>query len=352
MLAYSEALELGSGSNTSRRVMLQQVLPNLGKLDARHARASANAASLAAAYEAERLAVHERIQIAHANLQSLAARQAIIVRLAQALRAIEMIIQARVTTDLVPLSTLLRVQTEVERLESDARTLGQQRLAEISALAAGVGLRIPTDVDLPLLPTLAHTLPPHAELSHDLHEHPEILERIARSHAAAAQLREARWARIPDLQLGLEFEPDPSRLGATIGITIPWQRHVLDARVAQAQAEQDQADAELAQRRLDLEARLERALFAHTDAIRVIALQEQTVLPKARQSLDLLLTDFKSDRAGLTDVLDGERSLLAAELALVEARAALLVARARLDALTGHRLDTSLQSDSNDQPAR
>jgi len=64
------------------------------------------------------------------------------------------------------------------------------------------------------------------------------------------------------------------------------------------------------------------------------------VLPKARQTLELVQNDFTADRANLTDVLDAERALLASELSLVNARADLLKARARLESLVARDLGT------------
>ncbi|MCF6227760.1 MAG: TolC family protein, partial [Planctomycetes bacterium] len=97
------------------------------------------------------------------------------------------------------------------------------------------------------------------------------------------------------------------------------------------------------QRRLDIQARLEGQLFAWEDASRLIELYDETVLPKARQTLELIHNDFTTDKATLTDVLDSERMLLASELSLINAHVDLLSARARMESIVATDLATLIE---------
>jgi outer membrane protein TolC len=124
------------------------------------------------------------------------------------------------------------------------------------------------------------------------------------------------------------------------GISIPWQFHVNLARGNAARAEEQAAKFLVQQKRLDLQSRLAAQEFAYSDAARLIELYDETVLPKARQTLELIRADFTTERATLTDVLDSERALLAAELSVINARTDLRKARARLESLVARDLET------------
>ena len=339
-----------------RRFMLQQRIPNPGKLVAREEQAAGVASAMQANFEATRLGLRESLLIAYLDLQALDARLSIMNQLAATLRSIEGVIEARVTASLAPQSALLRVQVEAERLESDAQSLEQRRPAVASVLSAIVGTRISSDahaVGLGSESPLA--LPQEAKLYAFAMDHPSVQEEYARVAIANAKVDEAGWMWVPDMFFGLEYQmvgkPDipsamlPSDYGedavaVTVGITIPWQFHVNLARGDMARAERQAARFMVDQRRLDIGARLKQELFARSDAVRLIGLYEETVLPKARQTLELVQSEFTSDSVTLTDVLDAERALLAAELSLVNARVDMLRAEARIESIVARELES------------
>jgi outer membrane protein TolC len=339
-----------------RRFMFQQGVPNPGKLVAREEQAAGRASAMRANFEATRIGLRESLMIAFADLQALDARVAIMNELASTLRSIEEVIEARVTANLAPQSALLRVQVEAEKLESDAATLEKRRPALAASLSAIVGMQIARDAKAPELEkTDPPALPAQAKLVALAIDHPSVQEEFARVLIADAKVNEAGWMWVPDVFFGVEYQmigkPDipeamrPNEQGedaiaVSVGISIPWQFHVNAARGDVARAERQAARFMVDQRRLDIQARLEHEIFAYTDASRLIELFDETVLPKARQTLELIRNDFTADRATLTDVLDAQRTLLAAELSQVNARIELLKARARLESLVATDLET------------
>lgn len=357
-LSYSEfirSIETRLGP-IERRFMLSQRVPNPGKLVAREEQAAGNAAAMRANFEATRLGLRESLVTAYIDLQVLDAKKAILVELAETLRDIEEVIDARVAANLVPQSALLRVQVEATRLESEAETLEKRRPALAAALSAIVGLKVDPGATTPALPELApRELPDEARLVAYAIDHPSVREEFARVAVADAKVNEAGWMWVPDLTFGLEYQmvgipnipkamrPDEygeDAVSVSVGLTIPWQFHVNNARGDMARAERQAARYMVDQRRLDMTARLEAQRFAWEDAVRLVELYDETVLPKARQSLELVRNDFTADRAGLTDVLDSERELLAAELSLINARVDLLKAEARMESIVARDLET------------
>lgn len=338
-----------------RRFMLQQMVPNPGKLVAREEQAASGAAAMRSNFEATRLGLREALVVAFVDLQALDERLRILDRLVEILASIELVVEARVTASLAPQSALLRVQVELERLRSERTSLDKRRPALAAALSAIVGSKVADNATAPPLAREAAPLPEDARLAALALDHPSVQEQFARAAIADAKVTETGWMWVPDLMFGFEYQmvgiPDipasmrPDEYGEdawafSVGLTIPWQVHVNLARGDMARAEESAAKFMVEQQRLDLQAKLAGQQYAYRDAARLIELYDETVLPKARQTLELVQNDYTADRASLTDVLDAERALLASELSLINARADLLKARARLESIVARDLET------------
>ena len=111
-------------------------------------------------------------------------------------------------------------------------------------------------------------------------------------------------------------------------------RHESDMANA-AEADRMAALLVIAQKRLDLHAELDAMLFELADAERMLRLLGTSILPKARQALELIQGDFSAGRAGLTDVISAWQAWLGGELSLIRARAEALKSRAAVESLTG-----------------
>ena len=356
-IAYAEfinSIETRLGP-IQRKFMFEQKIPFPGKLVAKQEIAAGKAAAMKANFEATRLGLRQSVVLAYIDLQALDARRLIIAELTEILRAIEGVVEARVTTNLAPQSALLRVQVEGDRLMSEEQSLDRRRPALVAALRSASGARIAEGIRVAALPTPRLTpLPGKEKLAALVMDHPSVQARFAQVAVARGKVNAAGWMWYPNFMFGLEYTMvgdstpgtmKPPELGEDafalkVGLTIPWQVHVNSSRSDAARAEEKAARLLAAQQRLDLDMRLEKQTFGYDDAIRVIRLYEETVLPKARQTLELVRTDFIGDRATLTDVLDAERMLFASELSLINARAGLLQARARIESLIARDLDS------------
>lgn len=356
MFGYAEfirSLETRLGP-IERRFMFDQTVPNPGKLVFREEAAAGEAAAMKANFEAARLGVREAVSVAYIDVQALDRRAEILSRMAELLASVESVVETRIAVNLAPQSMLLRVQVEKERVRSDLESLRLRRPAMVSMLVAASGVALQPDVKLEPLPEQwGEELPDQALLTALALEHPSLQMDLAKVAVARAKRGEATWMWVPDFMFGLEYQmigdPDvpammrPDEAGedtvaVRFGISIPWGVHAHLARGNAAEAEERAARYLVEQRKLDLRARLDGQLFASRDADRMASLYDETVLPKARQTLELVQADFVADRATLTDVLDAERMLLASELALVNARADQLRSRARLASLVGRDL--------------
>jgi cobalt-zinc-cadmium efflux system outer membrane protein len=195
---------------------------------------------------------------------------------------------------------------------------------------------------LTLAPPRSEKLPTPARLEVLLADHPLSARAAAEVALEDARLREARAARVPDLDLSAGVR----RLGAgdastfIVGASIPlplWNRQA--GAVAAAQAEQQAAQARGELIGLDLRALLrstyERYL-ANQASYELIATR---VKPKSEDVLRQLTSGYRSGRFSSFEYLEGQRNLLEAELQLVEATAEAWRARLALERLLGRTID-------------
>lgn len=350
MLEYFEGIEdkranvmLDGGK---RGVMFTQPITNPGKLAAREKMLAAEAGVMSQDFDAMRREVRFRATSAYYDLQALDARVAVLEQIAEIARDVEKSMDPMVASGMASQSDLLRMQVERAEMESDLQGLKLRRAALVRLLVAASGVDLLPDVKLdPLLVSPALTaLPDRARLAVALEENPMLKMEHARAVVAHARRIEANWMWVPDFVVGAGWMDMGSPMGergtwsgveVRAGISIPWQFHVSKARSDAAAANELAAKFVVEQKRLDLFAELETALFELADAERMLKLFSGEVVPKARMALDLVRADYSTGKAKLIDLLSAQRSRLAGELSMINARTDVLKARAMLAALTG-----------------
>lgn len=151
----------------------------------------------------------------------------------------------------------------------------------------------------------------------------------------------------PDMSFGLEFiDTGPAANPATddsgkdpvigtVSINIPLWRSKYRAAEHQAQARYDA----LLQERKDRENRLgsdiKLAFFNFRDSERKIDLFNHTLIPKARQSLEVIIESYTAGKASFSDIIDTLRTILEFDLAYERALASREQHLSRLQMLVG-----------------
>ncbi len=350
MLEYFEGIEdprsnimLDGGK---RGVMFTQPITNPGKLVAREKMLAAEAGVMAQDFDAYRREVRRRAASAYYDVQALDARDAILAQLVEIARDVEKSMDPMVASGMTSQADLLRMQVERAEMESDLLGLRLRRPALVRQLVAASGVELAPEVKLDTLAfsVAATVLPERARLYVAVEENPMLKMEHARAAVAHARQVEANWMWVPDFVVGASWMDMGTPMGeggtwngvsVRAGISIPWQFNVSKARSDAAAANELAARLVVEQKKLDLLAELDSALFELADAERMQKLFNEEVLPKARMALELVRTDFSTGKAKLTDVLSAQRSRLAGELSLINARTEVLKARAMLLALTG-----------------
>ncbi|MDH7598209.1 MAG: TolC family protein [Sedimentisphaerales bacterium] len=252
---------------------------------------------------------------------------------------------------------------ELDRLQDRLNTLSDMlgpARARLSAL-----LDRPADADLPVPSQLGPTL-----IELDEKELIELLQRSnpqikALQHLASSQAHKIGLARRqyePDIMLGVGIVdvaatsmskafPDSGKdaVSAIVSLNIPLWSGRIDSAVRQAQMDRQatlQVRMDLANQ---LQARLATALVRLRDARRRLDLYANGLIPKALQALEVTQEAFRGGTAGLTDVLDAQRTYLEFQLAHQRAIADHQQALAAIEALVGRQLTGMPETDDPDK---
>ncbi|QDT16595.1 TolC family protein [Alienimonas californiensis] len=244
---------------------------------------------------------------------------------------------------------VLRTQLEIDRLDDRVLTLRQQRDVARADLAAT--LRLPPGA---ALPTAAEELPPlnaaaevDALFAAAQRCRPE-LQRIGWEIARdRAQRRVACLAGKPDFTAGLGYtvvtEEDAlagmanghDNVSVLFGLTLPIYRDKIRAGVAEADrriaADSRALDAE----QDDTLRQIRRLGFRLETLAEQLVLLEDRILPRAEQTLDVSLADYRGERIGFTEVSNSYGDLLRLEVQQARLRADVGVALAELERAVG-----------------
>ena len=260
------------------------------------------------------------------------------------LQQFESVARARLRTNSTTNADVLRLQIELARGEDRLRRLGDERLPTVERLNALLDRSPGTDLKVePPLPTWP--MPPQAREEALLASHPRL--ELLRALALRAERRTdvARDRGRPELTVGITHTfVDPRDLDglegdgndatlATVSLNLPLWRGKVEAGVRAAEAERVSHEAALRDATNDLRARLQRARFDHEDAGRRIELYEETLVPKAEESLRATLDAYATARADFGELIDVQRTLLEFQRALLETRVARANARAVIESL-------------------
>lgn len=247
-------------------------------------------------------------------------------------------------------------QADVLRLESEADSLRfelkswQERIEPLRAEVNAV-LGRPPEASLPLAEGMP-PLPVNPEV-----ESGRIEEGVARNpdlRVAEAEIRRteraadlARRDSTPDLMVGMEYMDNrgmaPDEVMAMVSVSIPvWQGRYRAQRreaVSDLRAARQNREGLFSQRKA--EARM--ALYRTQDAIRQVDLFADSLLPRARQTLEILQTDYQGGNASFLDLIEAQRKVLELELGWLKARTDAVVASAEWERL-------AVPSDQKDKP--
>ncbi len=320
--------------------MADVVLP--AKLSAAAQRALENARAAGFRFRKAQLELRGKVLTAYADY----ALTAELIRLeqsnAQLLQSAVMVGQARNESGAAGQQELLKSRNELDLARNDITSMQAQLPAQRAALNAL--LDRPPDSSIPIPARM-----PGARAV--LEDDGQVLKLVAERNPELAALAQEIAARKQSLALArLQYLPDFSiTVGTDLGgigqslagmVTIPLLRHqAIDAAVAQAEANLRAAEALRRQARNDLGTQVVMDLSIIHDADRQLDLLEHTVLPRARQMVNVSRAAYEAGRSSLLDLLDAQKSLIAIERLIAHLQATRERRLNDLEAMTGQLLD-------------
>jgi cobalt-zinc-cadmium efflux system outer membrane protein len=171
-----------------------------------------------------------------------------------------------------------------------------------------------------------------------MESHPSRRRAGAERDAERWRVREARAARVPDLQLGagVRHLAEADGTGLVVGLSLPLP--LWDPRrgaVAAAESELAAAVARERQSALELRAELRGARERFESAVGTWTGVRDRAHPAAQEALRLLVSGYRSGRLGYLDIQEGQRALHEAELLLIESSAEVWRSWQSLERLVG-----------------
>jgi outer membrane protein TolC len=222
------------------------------------------------------------------------------------------------------LADLLRVQNARDRVRTELANLEDSRRPLLENFKAALGL------------TPGQTNPPtpaHFEMSRDNPDADELLQ-VAFSHnpqlaamqadvrAAEAGIAVAYKERVPDFSLGLsvDVKASPWLYWPQAGMSLPIWRDKIAAEIAGAKAGALAAQSRLKAAQIDLAVNFAEKSFAYRQTGRNLALIEDELIPRTRQSLETVRAGYRAGTMSFSALTDSEQLLLDLQLEAAQTR--------------------------------
>jgi cobalt-zinc-cadmium efflux system outer membrane protein len=226
---------------------------------------------------------------------------------------------------------LSEVRLEVSRAERDQANAYQQ-------LAQVMGAPLPTSTNVQAATQNLATLPPPGRLLERLNQTAELRLAKLQIDQREASLGLEKSQRIPDLtvSIGSQYSETERERVNVVGLSMPIplfnrnQGNVLAAARRSDQA-RDLRNATELRLRTEVQTSLEQWQTANGE----VNAFNQTILPAAQSAVDSATRGFEMGKFGFLDVLDAQRTLIAARSQYIQAVSEATDARVRLERIYG-----------------
>lgn len=323
-VSSSEAFSLNTDSMTMKRIGVEQAFPNAGKRRALGARAQAEERVEVANLAASRLQLRRDAAAAWFDLRYALDEHAALATLVRETELEAETAAAAVAGGRLAPADAIAVRAAVEqardRLAQHERTIERARIA-LARLVGDAASQPPGAA-----PDTAALPASRRELLVRLHEHPAVRAAERQAAVAQADVAVAGSTKTPDWSLLVSYgqrSPNFSNMvSVLVAIDLPIaaeRRQDRDVAAKHALAERARNAAEDARRTAEAEAR---ALVADWEtALTRVNRYERSILPLARERVELALAAYGGGRGTLAGVLEARRAAAEAQMGLAQALA-------------------------------
>ena len=326
------APSLGSMPMTTLGFMVSQSLPYSGKRDLRASLAASQARQAEPALARARLALEGAVRRAYYGLLLARELQALTAEQRGLLQQIEVVARARYAVGQGAQPDVLRVQTEVTRIEQrviEQAAEAEVRLAEINRLLA-------RPLDTPLETTARLALSPLSVPADELLDQARAVSPELRSAALAIETSTAAAA-----VARRDLKPDFSVQGgymnrggldamwlAGVGISWPFNKKARESAVAEAEIRAKGGSHVVESMGLQLAYKTRERFTRAKSLEKLVALYDDGIIPQDQMTVEATLTSYQTGRVPFVSVLEAMTALYTDRWA----RAGLVADHARLRA--------------------
>lgn len=222
----------------------------------------------------------------------------------------------------VTLQDVLRAQIEQDSLKTEIANLEDSRSALMAQFKAALGLG-GSEPEPPMprrFEATALDLSPDQVFETALAQNTQLKAMAADVRSAEASIFLAKRTRWPDLSLGLmaDVKMNPTLYRPLGTVSLPIWRDKIAAQIAEAQANKRSAEARLSDQQIALAVDVAERTYLYRETTRNLALLNDQLLPKARQSLEVARAGYLAGQIDFFNLIDAERTLLGFQLDRVE----------------------------------
>ncbi len=301
-----------------------QMIPGMGKLKAAVKVDEAKARAARQQYLLQRRDVLRDVRKLWAELSYVQQAQQTLSEQVGLLKVESDTLLIGVRTGTVTQAQHLRALAEIDRMKNelaDLRDMQPMLSARLNALLdRSADAPLPTVVELPDIELPAVKVGDEIDLGD---KHPALAMAAEEMAAAGALVRQAGKARIPDFEIEAGYEHDDMKEGAMlpVGVTLPINPEPYEAKKKQALAGFAAAKHQYQQRERTLQSEWAMSRYQVRQAQRQVVLLRDTLLPRAKQTIEAQSALYRSGQSDLVETLAARREVTALELALQRARA-------------------------------
>ena len=318
---------------TSLMPGLSADIPGYGKRDARAAAATSDSRAKYFQFAAAVQQTAFGLQKSYYPLHFLDAKLNVNRQTLTLLSKLEALARAKNEVGQGTLQDVLKAQMEQKQLQTETTNLEDSRQVMLAQFKAALGLR-PEQADppVPAEPNFTdNRLDDEQLLANALIQNPRLQELAAEIRSAEANIQVARKEKMPDFSAGFQAEVyEPPFYWPQASISLPIWRDKLAAERAAAEAGLRAAKARLTAGQISLAVEFAEQSYLVREADRQLVLLRESLLPRAKQSLEIARVAYQSSRVDFPNVIDAERSQLNFQLDEIAAQTQREIARAEL----------------------
>ena len=324
---------------TRQVVGLMQAFPAVGVRGMREEMAEQQALAAAERFEAVRRQVRAEVKIAYADYAYALAAVGILERSRDLVARLEGVVRGMLQAGRAGAADVLRIESELDRIGEELQTGRHQVVPAAAELNRALGRSSWAPLPEFGLPTVETLSLEREDLLREALQHNPRLRASDYQLAAGEQgVQLAGREKYPGFRAGVEWMENPGRrdeVRATVGISLPIWRERYAAAEREARAVREGVRHERAALGQELESRLAMAIFRLRNAERKERLYRESLVPRARATVEAVEGAYRGGRANFLELVDSQRTLIALELAQAEVLAEQFQRWAELEELAG-----------------